>query len=335
MEKVLAANYLSAMEKCLEQLGIDHFLDKMGFDQSKLQDPNAYINLDELKRVVQEAYQLSRCPHLGIMYGSAVSILNHGFVGYAAMSSPTFGSAIQTVLSYLNTRTSLVSIELQASTPSKNSYVTIKVNTVDELLILFFTEAVIAHIINMRQFLTNCREPPLKIELQYSKPDYVDKYESLFQSCLVFNAEETRFWIREEELQYPIQFADDASYQLAKKQLEEIKSQLFLKDDLVSKIKTILLNENLHQSSMETVAKQLCMTSRTLRRRLISMGVTYQELLDELREQKAKKFLLNNKLSITEISFLLGFQDTSNFSKAFKRWTGLSPTDYREQHGIH
>jgi AraC-like DNA-binding protein len=335
MEQVLAANYLAALEKSLEQFGIKNFLDKINFDQSKIQDPNAYLSLKELKGVVQEAYKLSGCPHLGIMFGFAVSILNHGFLGYAAMSCPTFGDAIQTVLSYLNTRTNLVIIELQTCASSGNSYITIKLNTSDALLIQFFSEAVIAHIIKMRQFLTNCIEPPLKIELQYTKPEYVDKYQSLFQSNLVFNAEDTRIWIHKEELNYPIQFADDASYQSAKKQLEEIKSQLSLKDDLVSKIKTTLLNESLHQSSMETVAKHLCMTSRTLRRRLLSLGVTYQELLDELREQKAKKFLLNNKLSITEISFLLGFQDTSNFSKAFKRWTGFSPTDYRDQHGIN
>jgi AraC-like DNA-binding protein len=175
---------------------------------------------------------------------------------------------------------------------------------------------------------------PFKIELSYSVPEYVEQYEVLSRSKLVFNAEETRVWIHKAELNSSIQFADDASYQLAKKQLEEIESQLRLKDDLVSKIKAILLNSSLNQCNMEMIASELCMTSRTLRRRLLSSGVTYQELFDELREQKAKKFLLNPSLSITEISFLLGFNDVSNFSKAFKKWTRYSPTEFREVNGV-
>lgn len=332
MEQVLAASYLSAMEKCLEQLGIKDFLTHVGFNQSRVLDPNGYISLNELKNAVSEAYRLSRIPHFGILYGLTLSILNHGFLGYAAMSSPTFGAAIQIVLSYLSTRTNLITIGLHVSDKSKYSYITINVNTSDELLVRFLTEATLTHLLKMRQFLTNCTRPIVKIELQYEQPDYLEEYEALFQSRPNFNAGVNRVWIQNEELSYPIQFADDASYQLAKGQLDEIEKHLSLKDDLISKIKTILLTQNLNQCTMETIASQLCMTSRTLRRHLLNSGVTYKELLDELREQKAKKFLLNNQLSITEIGFLLGFQDTSNFSKAFKKWTGCSPKEYREHH---
>ncbi|WBV66702.1 helix-turn-helix domain-containing protein [Legionella pneumophila] len=107
-----------------------------------------------------------------------------------------------------------------------------------------------------------------------------------------------------------------------------------LKEDMASKIKSILINQNLNHVSMDEIASRLCMTSRTLRRHLQRLDVTYQELLDEVREQKAKTFLLNNNISMTEICFLLGFQDTSNFSKAFKRWTGITPTEYREKHEV-
>ncbi|HEL8445800.1 TPA: helix-turn-helix transcriptional regulator, partial [Legionella pneumophila] len=122
--------------------------------------------------------------------------------------------------------------------------------------------------------------------------------------------------------------------QLAKRQLQELEKKMSLKEDMASKIKSILINQNLNHASMDEIASRLCMTSRTLRRHLQRLDVTYQELLDEVREQKAKTFLLNNNISMTEISFLLGFQDTSNFSKAFKRWTGVTPTEYREKHEV-
>ncbi|KGP63391.1 transcriptional regulator [Legionella norrlandica] len=334
MDQIIAANYLSTLEKCLEQFGINHFLEKIGIDPARVHDPNAYLSSNEFNNIVMEAYRLSQCPQLGLVFGQSLSIVNHGFLGYAAMSSPTFGAAIHTVLSYLNTRTSLLSLELSQLNKENNAYVKLLPHTQDVFLSRFITELTITHLIKMRNFLVNCISPPLKIELNYAEPPYVEYYNAVFQSEIIFNADNTRIWFKAEELDYPINFADDVSYQLAKTQLQEIEKNLSLKEDLASKIKSILINQNLNHASMEEIAGELCMTSRTLRRHLQRLEVTYQELLDEVREQKAKTFLLNNNISMTEISFLLGFHDTSNFSKAFKRWTGITPTEYREKHGI-
>lgn len=333
MDQVIAANYLSTLEKCLEQFGVSHFLEKIGFDLIRVHDPNAYLTEGEFSRVVIEAYKLSQCPELGLIFGQNLSIVNHGFLGYAAMSSPTFGAAIQTVLHYLNTRTSLLSLELQLDNEESIS-VKLLLHTKEIVISRFMTEVALTHLVKMRNFLINCVSPPLKIELNYDEPPYAKYYQTIFQSEVVFNTESTRIWFKAEELDYPINFADDVSYQLAKTQLQEIEKNMSLKEDLGSKIKSILINKNLNHVGMEEIASELCMTSRTLRRHLQRLDVTYQELFDEVREQKAKTFLLNNNISMTEISFLLGFQDTSNFSKAFKRWTGITPTEYREKYGV-
>lgn len=334
MDQVIAANYLSNLEKCLEQFGVVHFLSKIGFDPVRVHDPAAYLSLPEFKRVIVEAYNLSHCPHLGLMFGQSLSIVNHGFLGYAAMSSPTLGTAINITLSYLNTRTSLLSLELHQDINQKKAYVKIISLTSDPLISRFMTELVIIHLTKMRSFLINTHTSAPKIELDYEKPDYAEYYQALFQTEVVFNAECTRVWIDLEDLDVPINFADDVSFQLAKNQLQELANNLSLNEDLISKIKAILLHHNLNHLSMEEIASKLYMTSRTLRRHLQKLQITYQELLDEVREQKAKTFLLDNSISITEISFLLGFNDTSSFTKAFKRWVGVTPSEYKEQHGI-
>ncbi|HAU2141135.1 TPA: AraC family transcriptional regulator [Legionella pneumophila] len=334
MDLVIAANYLSTLEKCLEQFGINHFLEKIGFDLIRVHDPDAYLTQDEFNQVILEAYKLSNCPELGLVFGQNLSIVNHGFLGYAAMSSPTFGTAIQTVLSYLNTRTNLLSLELRQFNNENRAYIKLLPHTKEMVLSRFITELAVTHLIKMRNFLISCNDPLLKIELNYDEPPYAKYYQTIFQTKIVFNTEATRVWFKAEELNYPIHFADDVSYQLAKRQLQELEKKMPLKEDMASKIKSILINQNLNHASMDEIASRLCMTSRTLRRHLQRLDVTYQELLDEVREQKAKTFLLNNNISMTEISFLLGFQDTSNFSKAFKRWTGVTPTEYREKHEV-
>ncbi|WP_115343482.1 AraC family transcriptional regulator [Legionella moravica] len=334
VERVIAANYLVSLEKCLEQFGVFQFLSQIGIDPVRVHDPSLYLSMAEFKRVIEAAYKLSNCPHLGLAFGQSLSIVNHGFLGYAAMSSPTLETAIQTMLSYLNTRTSLLSLELHQEAHLKSAYIQIISLTEDPLISRFMTELVLIHFINMRAFLINSSVPCPRIDVDYAKPEYAEYYEQIFQIRVVFAAPCSRVWLEAGELNAPIHFADDVSYQLAKNQLQEIAKNLSSNEDLISKIKAVILHSNLNHLSMDEIASTLCMTSRTLRRHLQKLEVTYQELLDEVREQKAKTFLLNNGISITEVSFLLGFNDTSSFTKAFKRWTGLTPSEYKDQQGI-
>jgi len=78
------------------------------------------------------------------------------------------------------------------------------------------------------------------------------------------------------------------------------------------------------------VARELCISEATLQLKLRQRGTTFQDLLDEIRRDMAVAYLAQRKLSITEITYLTGFGDTSNFTRAFKRWTGMSPSAYRE-----
>ena len=80
---------------------------------------------------------------------------------------------------------------------------------------------------------------------------------------------------------------------------------------------------------MDDVAKQLFMSERTLRRRLNAEGKSFQELLDEVRFQLTKEYLCNTSLPISEVARLVGFSDSTNFRRSFKRWSGTLPSAFR------
>lgn len=330
MEPVIAANYIACLDKCVEQLGFHNFLQSIGFDLTRLQDPAAFVTASEFTIIVKHAIKITNCPYLGLKFGQHLSIVNHGYLGYAAMSSPNIGKAMHTMLNYINTRTNILSLNTKVS----GDTVCIGINVLleDQIIYRFVVEMVMVHLINMRQFLISTKENCTKIELNYSPPDYNQLYKDIFKTDIHFNCLNNQVWLWKRELDYPISFADDTSYQLAKAQLQKIATRLAEQADWASKIKTILLKNELYQLSMDEVASQLCVSARTLRRHLQKENLTYQELVDEIRKQKACAYLLNQQISMSEISFLLGFHDTSNFSKAFKRWTGYTPSEYRETH---
>ena len=330
MEQRIAANYAASLEKCLEGLGVSHFLQRSEFDISRLQDPESFISMEEFSILIRSAFHLTHCPWLGLTFGKSLSIVNHGFLGYAAMSSPTMGTAIHTMLRYINTRTSVLRMQMY----TRNELVCVELDVLWDTpdIQRFFVEMAVVHLLNMRGFLIQTKEPCPLIQIAYAPPDYAMKYrEFLNTGAIEFEADSHRVWFATKELDYPISFADDSSYQLAKSQLQAIVTQLSTKADLASRIKTILINNDLQYLSMEEIARQVCMSSRTMRRHLQKENLTYQELVDEVRFEKAKAYLLHQRMTQGEISFLLGFQDVSNFVKAFKRWTGMTPGEYRER----
>jgi AraC-like DNA-binding protein len=82
--------------------------------------------------------------------------------------------------------------------------------------------------------------------------------------------------------------------------------------------------------SREKVAEALCMSPATLQVRLAKRGTNFLQLMDDTRRELACNYMQQRTRSVTEITFVLGFTSTSNFARAFKRWTGLSPTQFRE-----
>ena len=105
---------------------------------------------------------------------------------------------------------------------------------------------------------------------------------------------------------------------------------------MAQKVKAIIVDQ-LPSGNVtdESVARTLYMSSRKLQRQLQNAGTTFNTLLNEIRKDLAQKYLREQDTSMTEIAFLLGFSESSAFSRAFKRWMGVSPTQYRNEKRGH
>lgn len=178
----------------------------------------------------------------------------------------------------------------------------------------------------------NCIEDfaPISVTLTHPKPSCSSKYFEYFKCPVIFDDPINSLTI-------PIDRVDNM-LPGSNPQLAEINDQLMVKylqkldqDDITQKVKAAVINQ-LPSGNVtdESVAKSIFMSNRTLQRKLENAGTTFKILLNETRQDLAKQYLRDRDSSMTEIAFLLGFSENSTFSRAFKRWTGLSPSQYRK-----
>ena len=148
---------------------------------------------------------------------------------------------------------------------------------------------------------------------------------------MTFDAPHTSLIFRADALDVPL---PGASRELAEQNERLVVGYLAKLDrsDIQSRVRAILLHHlPSGRLTKEDVARRMYMSPRTLQVKLLKSSTTFQDVVNETRRALACGYIENSAMSITEIAYLLGFSDTSNFSRAFRRWTGHSPSAYVRQ----
>ena len=187
-----------------------------------------------------------------------------------------------------------------------------------------------AMVVQMCRMNTGAMTSPLVVVTSREKPADTAPYEEFFRSQVQFGAGEN-YWIfarADLERLLPTGNAEmaRANEQVIVDYLSRIDRQRF--DVRVHRELIELLP--LGKASQADLARALHVSVRTLQRRLDDEGTTYQQLLSRVRRDLAEGYLREDRHSLSEITYLLGFSDQANFGRAFKRWTGKTPTEYRE-----
>ncbi|MFT6325996.1 MAG: AraC-like DNA-binding protein [Crocinitomicaceae bacterium] len=167
------------------------------------------------------------------------------------------------------------------------------------------------------------------VQLKRPQPKYTSKWHHCFNASVEFSAPRDCLWIKRKELTNATTMGDKKLAAFNESVVVDYitdmnTSQISIK---VKNIITISLENG--EPNLESIAKQLNMSERSLRRRLREEDITYRQVLKNTRMELASYYLTNTQLPITQISYKLGFTDTSNFSRAFTRWFNQTPSLFR------
>ncbi|AMT73415.1 MULTISPECIES: helix-turn-helix transcriptional regulator [Mycobacteriales] len=170
--------------------------------------------------------------------------------------------------------------------------------------------------------------PTVTLHLSWPAPTSLTHHKDVLAGRLCFDAPTSFLYIPADTLNEVCRFSDPLAYRLAIVDLQRTLDQRSRTTSFSEKVRR-LLEQHSGQRGSHWVAHELSISASTLKRRLAEEGTTFRELHQSFLRERAMLQLLDQSMSVSEIATDLGYSDLTNFSHAFKRWTGRSPSEFR------
>jgi AraC-like DNA-binding protein len=328
---VLSVSSRALLDACA-RLGLDtnEILEAAGLDRATILDPDARIPLEKSDAFWKKAYELSHDPNLAL---HAIEVLPFGayrVIDFMATCAPTIGAAFAKVSDYFPIIHSVVrlpyvvgarEVTFASEAPSRPSTITRP-----------YAEYVLAAVFLRVRLATAQRFPLLRVEFSQPRPDDISEHERIFECPVRFGAEACQLVIARDVWDTPRTNSDAGLFAVLESHARMLLEQLPSAPDIVGRVREAIESElRGGNPNLDSIARRLAMSPRTLQRRLRDQGVVFNDLLDTMRFRAAKSYLAQGDVAGAEVAFLLGFAEQSSFNRAFKRWSGRTPTDYRRR----
>lgn len=264
---------------------------------------------------------LTLCPHLPPFRGEVLE--------YLMFSSPTFGQGCQRVFKYLRLVSDALDVRLEIVASEARLIIR---SSPDRAPTLRHTEICTAWaIIQFARGASEGRFAPSSVCLTYEARSPLSAYESTFGCPVRFGGDECEVVFPADMLSLPSPRSDPdllkVHEEVAEKRLSRLQRQ-----DLIERIEAVIARRlELQTCELATVAREIGMPERRLRFELAQAGTSFTQLLADFRYRLARRLLAQTAESVDNIVYLTGFSEPSTFYRAFKRWSGVTPVQYRER----
>lgn len=333
MSATVLASQMRALRAALNNAGVAArpLFEQAGLADEALDDANARYPVAATARLWRLAVQATGDAAFGLSVAAHYTPTSFHALGYSLLASATLRDAFERIARYfrLSTDAGQVSFALE------HEHYCLRLQPLDAARPPP-DEALDAYVYLFVRF---CRMQlgrafsPQRIRLARPRPQSLAAFERRLRAPLEFNAGVNELWFEREAFERPLQSANP---ELARLNDEIVVRYLarFARNDLRARVREAVI-ERLTQGepSAASIAQALHLSLRSLQRKLAEEGASYDAILTDTRRELALSYLVERGHSVSEITYLLGFADTSSFTRAFKRWTGQTPSAYLENAG--
>jgi AraC-like DNA-binding protein len=315
----------------LELHGLDAraLLAEQGITADQIRDPNARIPAHKWDALVHRTVQLIPDPGYALRAAHCWHPSNLGALGFAWLSSSTLRTGLQRVMRYWRLLGDKAAAHLEDGHAGLKTV--FDSGRSDPVVAPVSADFAMALLVSMCRMNYGDGLHPLQVSLRRPRPQGSHVYRTHYGCPVHFDAAEDSFTLARGDVD---KLLPTSNRQIAASLDQILARQLAQldKSNVVARCRASLLEQlSSGELSEEEMAQQLHMSRRTLQRKLAEAETTYQQLVDDTRRDLALRYLEDPHRSITDITFMLGFSQQSAFTRAFRRWTGLAPSEYRQR----
>jgi AraC-like DNA-binding protein len=318
--------------EALEAAGQDpaEILRSVGLDHRSFADPHGIVPTADFARILDEAARATGDECFGLHFGEHYHPKNAGPVMYVVLNSPTFGVGFQNVARYLKILNSAVAVSFVRG--EKWAYLRHQLADLPDESRRQHNEYSLAVGLGTIRLMAGSDWAPVEVQFDHKAPSHTAEQIRVFGAPVTYGHPTNAFVIEQELCERSVPAADARLYPIIRQYLEGVLEEMPREDGLlVSVRKTIGESMRDGDPTLSQVAQKMAIGPRTLQRRLREYGVDFKRLVEDTRRRVSLRYLRDPNHTLTEVAYLLGYSEVSAFNRAFKRWTGSTPSDYRRR----
>ena len=299
-------------------------------DLSALEDLDDQMPFEQLIRLNEYAAQMTGDDAFGLHVGEQTGAKIYGILGYVTMNSGTYGEALNRLIRYQQIRTNAVKFSIDIIGADVHITYHYLITDVSPRNRRQESEEMISTMLQVARKLTGVDLTPREIHFEHAPPENVSEHKRIFRAPVRFNQPLTKLIFDEFVLELPLVEADLTLGSLLERQAEDLLAKSPRHGIFANQVRQLIrAGLPVGAARMETICRRLGSSERTLQRKLSEEGTSYKELFEETQRDLSKFYLQKPEMAICEISYLVGFSQTSAFHRAFRRWTGLTPKEFQ------
>jgi len=319
-----------ALPEVLRSLGADpaEVLAEAGVDLALFDEPDNLISFSARSRLISHCVDRTGCRHFGLLLGQRNGLHSLGLLGLLVKYSPDVGTALRSLVrhAHLHVRGATVALAVDGDVAMLTYAIYQPASGAADQV----GDGAVASMFNMLRELCGPGWAPVEARFAHRKPEDLAPFRRFFNAPLRFDAEQYELVFSADWLSRPLPGTDAGLSRLLQKQIDAIEARHG--DDFPAQVRSVLRTALLTgRAGADYIAALFSMHSRTLNRRLNVFGISFRKLVDEGRFEIARQMLEDSAMDVAAIACSLDYADASAFTRAFRRWSGTTPAQWRAE----